>query len=570
MRQRMEPLNLECDSVDQSREIKLGRTQMSLLGRAFDVSQSKVHLAAGIALGFAFIGILVVLANVILLKLASNHAKQFKIFHINLSWECMALPPFGSGKYASAHCKAGSFSGVKTNGTVTSWAWTANPQYQSVIPPDWKEGEAPWSRLISSCSNTFLQSLATWNTDNKFDVIAMSELGNPGVAGMQYLGREPHTLPRVISEMKEQQMDPVFYQYLSENLLKDYGVFGNVVVRQNIVIQATYWKKSSLGYPTIAVGVDMLQDGTVRPVSALFFASQKLLLINVHSAHFRKTLIGEIESFGPSMRERLKSMGKFDNKFSLSEFTTVQLQELFGQWITRKILDGLGACKKFGLNSFGYCSGMDESVGVAFAQQVLAQEASAETGHWKAWKIIAAGDFNDETNELSQFKIFDVLVTSGKRKRTCCSDRDTDFKKAYEGEKYEAGKDEEFYSKMTVANADYLVNACGYFKSMYALKEYLMSSLNPMQLPGAIKVLANGEQSQSTHHSHYPFPSDMILSSENLKGSDMDFPLGYSQNMSSYSKMREQLDPLMKDGTYASGMISDHDPIQRVFDFYDS
>jgi hypothetical protein len=373
------------------------------------------------------------------------------VFHINLSWEGAALPPFGSGKFASFHCKPGKVTEDALNGELH---WTKNDDVANPVPPSWTAQQDPWKSLVSSCTYTFLTRLMEWSSEG-YDFLTMVEMANPGVDGMAYIGRARDTLPLDIPD--KQQMDPKAYKFLSTKILKGYGVFGNVLVGRNVVIQATYWKKSTYSKPTVAVGLNMMASGEGRPISALFFEGKKTLIVNVHGVHFRKTLINSPEAFGDRISQYKSADPDLDFKNgSIHAFNTKQLQKLYGRFVTDKIAEALKACTNggFDVTTKTYCEG--DVAKLTNDLSTLARQISD-------WNIIVAGDINDETMELSKFRIFgiEVSVPDKQRKRTCCSDRDADFKKALAGQADE--NDSQTGTKThTIANLDYMVKDCGY------------------------------------------------------------------------------------------------------------
>jgi len=407
----------------------------------------------------------------------------------------------------------------------------------------------------------------------------MVEMANPGLEGLQYLGRDD---PKNLKNLNgQQQISPLVYKHLSKNILKEeeYGVFGNVLVDGNVVTQATYWKKSSYSSLTVAVGLNMMHEGGGRPISALFFASEKTLILNVHSVHFRKTLISAPAAFGPRIQKRIS---KFKTA-GMRDFSTKDLRKLYGFLLTYKIVEALKSCGVSAPNvtTGTYCQG---EVGSLIDKPL---EGLAKKMRQESWTIIAGGDFNDETMELSTFKIFGITVSVAdkQRKRTCCSDRDPDFKQAMTGEKDE--NDVHIGIPLpnplntpighTIANLDYMVKS-GYLHGSAGsnlsdaqrasfrleLQRFIIEEQqnNPISLPGARKILADGSRSESFS----PFPSDMILS--NRRGGAIEFPPGYKQRMSQRTKSdldnyKVKKAPKIKMWEYDS-MISDHDPIERL------
>jgi len=85
--------------------------------------------------------------------------KKVRVFHLNLAWECGALPPFGSGTYASFHCKPGRVSADA--GGRLSWEETDLGNPIEPGKPLWQAGE-PWASLVSSCTYNFLMKLEEW------------------------------------------------------------------------------------------------------------------------------------------------------------------------------------------------------------------------------------------------------------------------------------------------------------------------------------------------------------------------------------------------------------------------
>jgi len=214
--------------------------------------------------------------------------------------------------------------------------------------------------------------------------------------------------------------------------------------------------------------------------------------------------------------------------------------------------------------------------------------------------MIVAGDFNDETMELSEFKIFDIRVSVEKeaRKRTCCSDRAAAFKKVFDPN-YESDRQEERKTEKectfsglqvqckdekkevdnkgvltrvhTKANMDYFIKDCGYFNTEQEIEEWLAENptMNPMsELDGAPLYLPSGAKGGSG--SDVPFPSDMILSSKAQSSTPIEFPPGYEERMSKGGEKGYKKEACVVKGDEPcvyEGMISDHDPIQRTFKF---
>jgi len=507
-------------------------------------------------------------------------------FHINLSWECMALPPFGSGIYAATHCKAGKFKvepAVEPADTQSIPAWEPDATTQAFVPSTWQEN----NKLVTSCTHTFLLKMQEWNK-KQFDVITMVEMANPGIEGFEHLGRTNNTLPQSVKDAGVQQVDPKIYEVL-KSVLKGYEVFGNVIKGANIATQATYWNPETLKDLTFGVGFNTVSADD-RPGSALFFGTTQTLVLNIHGIHFRRNL----NSRGPGNKDPITVFGKAGGKtildmasgaegFGLEEFNTDQLQKLYGDWLTAKISDALDDCKEL-YDIFDvvddvkqlYCQG---------TQTTDFFEDKKEDGKLvlkPSWKIIVAGDFNDETMELSKFKVFNVEVSvePKDRKRTTSSDMDKDFQAAFKGSTECDLFDDRSKVEMngveipvhTTKTADYLESGGykGYYKWLQKNPKH-----NPMRLPSAPRKLQNGNKQDARDNigfTGYPFPSDMILGSANLVGGPIVFPFEYTQKMSTKGNKGYKPAPIMpgcegKDGAaqYADGMISDHDPIQRTF-----
>jgi len=553
---------------------------------------------------------------------AKKKSKPLKAFHINLSWECMALPWFGSGIYASTHCKAGKFVGLDDKGELADK--TSIPGWQPVEEktktppfgfnfatkpnpnnnPNWQETD---NKLVTSCTNTFLHKMLEWNKE-KYDVITMVEMANPGEDGFKHLGRE-FTVPESVKGAAQQQVDPKIYDVLSNIVLKGYEVFGNVIKSKNIATQATYWKSSSLGKLTFGLGFNTV-SGDDRPGSALFFAEKETLVLNIHGIHFRRNLNTNIDVFGsagtstmPDMASKIKadnSWVKLDPaqnpKFSMKEFSTDDLQKLYGDWLTAKMSYVLDECKKN--DEIQKRENLHHDDGFVDDDKKIYCQGTPKTDFFSekdgklvlktSWKIIVAGDFNDETMELSKFKVFgvEVSVKPEDRKRTTSSDMDRDFQAAFDGEDCKAADERSkvknnpqmaapfdttgaMVAVHTTKTTNYLGTG-GYFPTVEDYYAWLDTEdgapHNPMKLKSALKVMTDGEEVFSA----YPFPSDMILGSANLHESPIEFPLEYKQKMSKGGRKGYEEDPIMpgehKDAAkYFDGMISDHDPIQRTF-----
>eukprot|EP00930_Biecheleria_cincta_P022152 TRINITY_DN16218_c0_g2_i1.p1 TRINITY_DN16218_c0_g2~~TRINITY_DN16218_c0_g2_i1.p1 ORF type:complete len:535 (+),score=93.75 TRINITY_DN16218_c0_g2_i1:106-1710(+) len=494
----------------------------------------------------------------------SLERKKFKIFHINLGWECAALPPFGSGKWAAAHCKPGKFTGeTDADGLPT---WQEDNETKAPLAPPWTPNARPWNALVTSCQNTFLRSLSKWHASTPYDILTIDEMGNPGVRGLsEFLDRPEATLPDMVKT--QQQLDPEIYGTLKNRILRDYGVFCHMVTNKVIGMQATFFRKSRLGEVDLALGFNFLSPaGGERPCSALFFVSKKTLVLNIHSVHFRKTLLASdaATQFGTALGTSIEAMGrevKADFQVGTSaanmlNFGTTELQTLFGHWVTAKLTETYEQCKQSPNarldNIQGYCKvGNDD----AFHNIRMMQ-------NWKEWKIFAAGDFNDETMELSSFPILGqaVGIDPAQRKRTCCSDRDQNFKKVMSGASVVAENDIPRDGLHTLANKEYMEATCKYVPEG-ALDRFMQEhqEINPMNVDGANQILGDGTTNTK---SSYPFPSDIIVS--NQPGSAINFPSGYAQRMSTITHGYES-DPGMPGGGYKNGMISDHDPIERFF-----
>lgn len=134
-----------------------------------------------------------------------NHAKvvqdnstaleKLGIFHINLGWECAALPPFGSGIYAAAHCKPGKFKETTVDG-IPEWEPddTLKPPLSPAGGP-WTTISTPWKTLVSSCQNTFLHKMKKWNAAKSYDVVTIVEMANPGADGLGKFPRQTNGHP---------------------------------------------------------------------------------------------------------------------------------------------------------------------------------------------------------------------------------------------------------------------------------------------------------------------------------------------------------------------------------------
>lgn len=491
-------------------------------------------------------------------------------FHINLAWECAALPPFGSGKIASFHCAPGTLTKQKK----LQYKWNERTDWSNPMPKGanglWKpledanESES-YTSLVSSCTYTFLKKMTEWH--KHYDVITMVELPNPGVVGLEHLGRSKETLPLPSEDgllNGQQQMDPIAFEYLKEIMEEDYDVFANVLVGNNVVLQATYWRKSTYPSLTAAVGANMMV-GDDRPISALFFKDEKTLIVNVHSIHFRKQLIQdqnkepEDRSFEQENIDLYGDSLKKDN-YGIQSFDTRELRKLYGAILTNKFRAALKQC---GNPTTGiYCKGNIADLGdLDTLEQTL-----------KDWTIIVGGDFNDETMELSEFELFGISVSvpDAQRKRTCCSDRDRDFKQASSKDGKYNEEDAPFQeAQHTKANLDYLANDCKYLDGKDTgdresrgedLQKYINAGglPNPMLLTGAEKIIPGQKKSWSFS----PFSSDMILS--NRVGSAIEFPRDYKQKLSQRKASVPELEKnyQVSPGDY-DGMISDHDPIWR-------
>jgi len=229
---------------------------------------------------------------------AKKKPKPLNAFHINLSWECMALPPFGSGLWAATHCKAGKFVELAGKKSIPAWEPDAT-EGQAFGPQTWKETD---KKLVTSCTHTFLLKMQKWN-QKEYDVITMVEMANPGTKGFEHLGRTEDTLPQLVKDAGEQQVDPKIYEVLSKIVLNGYKVFGNVIKSANIATQATYWNSNTLGDLTFGLGFNTV-SGDDRPGSALFFEETQTLVLNIHGIHFRRNLNSRGPGFGEDKKKR--------------------------------------------------------------------------------------------------------------------------------------------------------------------------------------------------------------------------------------------------------------------------
>jgi len=498
--------------------------------------------------------------------------KTFKVLQFNVGWECAAVPNFGSGKVAAVHCKTGKFKDEVDSDKLPIWEPDNVTREVINAKPFWTANTTPWNTLVTSCQNTFLHKMKGWSKSAPADVITLDELANPGTEGMAKLGRPEDTLPSMVTT--QQQIDPKIYGTLTDNILSEYGVFTHVVTNHVIGMQATFFKKSSLADNfDLGFGFNFLSDtGGERPCTALFFWEKQTLVLNIHSVHFRKTLLAPnaAEQFGSAHGKTIQQYGAslktgFEvgtETANMNNFDTANLQALFGMWVEAKLDEMIETCqdgKPLDKNQM-YCkvNGINWVNLRTLIGNLKDQRAAS-------WKIFAAGDFNDETMELSEFKIWgtDLKIETTQRKRTCCSDRDQNFKKVATGAAHVADEDVSRKPHHTKANTDYMEEqgkgACKYVPSGQ-LDDWLdkHKELNPMTLSGAPQVLGDGTETEST----YPFPSDIILS--NKPGGDLTFPEGYQQRMSTITNGYVS-DPTMPSGNYENGMISDHDPVQRTF-----
>lgn len=520
--------------------------------------------------------------NLIATVKAEQTSTIFAIFHINLSWECAALPDRYTGAYASVHCKPGKFGAPRADGDLYEWV----PDTPAVSPIVTYINSPP--QLVTSCQNTFLKQMREWNGIRNYDVVTLVELRNTDPESLSnHLGIPIGLIPELVGQL----VDHRIYESLTKFIFGAYRVFANY--QPPGALQATFYKKSTFEDKLfVGVAFDMVKDKAkypeARPVSALFFVDSKRLVLNIHSTHFRKQLIkhqAKLDAYFGEDMDAIANKKLTSNdvtKFNLLEFPTGLLQDLYGEWLTKKIKDALTLCQEkakattVSTNVYTFERGYCREEG----PNALASASVLQTTDWTGWNIFAAGDFNDETMELSKFKIFgrELSIEPNKRKRTCCSDRDEKFKKIYLGTAAvsadDAAKPGECSGSTctplhTKANTDYMEDTCQYTPKNQ-LGEWLKKNpnSNAMKLSGAYQYAAgSSERSESS----YPFPSDNIVSTIQSPFG-IEFPTGYAENMSAVAvtlkpnpeKPDQWLTVSNEISTY-NGMISDHDPIERMF-----
>jgi len=279
-------------------------------------------------------------------------------------------------------------------------------------------------------------------------------------------------------------------------------------------------------------------------MTALMFNAKKVMVLNVHSIHYRKTLINPVGSdaeledktltdmFPFAYANYLSAGGTGDGSqpgvgFSLSNLPTRGLRKLFGGFISKKVLDGLEAGEA--------CASFEECM--AYVNSNVN-------------RIILQGDLNDETGELYSLPLFGrssgkvVSIQSHKRVRSCCSDRDAKWIEAYSGSAEEKFKVDKNYRTHSLANWEYLLTSCNYMGNCTEKEKGCIASamrtVPSMVLTGNV---AGAPTESSKKKSSYPFASDLILDSAAGGTAAYGFPSRYKQKM-------------------GSGTISDHDPVE--------
>jgi hypothetical protein len=502
---------------------------------------------------------------------SSGGGPPLKLLHYNLGWESMSGIDFGSGKIASKHCVPGTFE--KTGAVGLRWQpLSATPKLAGLAvqsigfkrSPEQKQAiydSQVYQKYMTSCTVNMLDAFSDWHTEKKrnYDFVTLDELCSPGANGETVTGFLPQTGKNDVEMYNGRQCSPLTFDYLMTNIFTEHEYVINALpTGVGPVTQMTIYKKS-LGKHD----VEVLTDVTVgRPLTALLWQERSLLLVHVHNIHFRKTLIagspcdradtaaGTSGDMCGWIRARYPSgavTATDGDKFTASMLSTAQLQKLYGAFLSARIAEGL--------QSQGFCTSIDDCV-----------------TKLTEFRVIVAGDFNDETGELYKLHILGrpVSVRNEDRVRTCCSDRDEYWLKQYtEGDEFTGySSDTPFpwnpaqptasaqasYSHST-DNWKYLLNGppspgtSKYLGSCTAENDEGCRSSFTRALPDAI--ISNRERAAKRNgpvdspagvYSRYPFASDLIMDSANMV--KYGVVEGYVQDIAQ--------------------TISDHDPVEAT------
>jgi hypothetical protein len=428
----------------------------------------------------------------------------------------------GSGKTASRFCKPGTYFEFSRQ-----WFEETDPQLiEALKQPGFKRNDTqqalidgrkspahrdtPFiSTYMTDCSHRVLEGLSAWQgRQEHFDFVTFVELCNPGGPDGFQDDQGQGFAPAKSS--RDRQCGFGFYNAL-EGIFprRDYGY----ILNSNIVgptISAhilTLYKKASFPSLTQVIQTEIISG---RPVTALVF-EDGTLLVSVHGVHFRKTLINGDPGCKNADCDMLRHLDKHEkckgkgllaniearnqtDAFSAIKFSSADLQDIFGSWLERQITEGL------------HISHRDNMVSKIKAKK----------------SIIMAGDFNDEMSDLYSIPLFDSVVSipSSKRKRTCCSDRDIRWLTHVDRARG-LNADNAGWTKQK--NYEYLSageKQCGYLPNVESAQHYLDGKLESMD---AARTDVPGKNSE------YPFPSDIILSTNGVD--DFGFPPRYVQDI---------------------------------------
>merc|ERR1719265_2134254 len=468
----------------------------------------------------------------------------------------------GTGKYASKHCVPGYVEGA----TFHEMAWKPHPaEIQAILKKSHFLRSAEekarvfevklYDNFMSSCSFSFLQNIAQWQQSQNYALVTLVELCSPGANSeiTSSWGRSGEPMDwgfgendgDNVSQYNMRQCGLQVFHALGE-IFAGYGfLLNNQPGKFGPIHQLTIWAPAVFGKLSHAITTQITPG---RPMSALMFNERKVMLLNVHSIHFRKTLINPVGSDAELEDKTLSDMFPFAYAnylaaggtatgeearqpgvaFSISKLPTRGLQGLFGGFISKKILEGLvaeGACP---------CTA-----------------ACSDYVNAHVTRFILQGDFNDETGELYSVPLFGgagktAAIQRHKRVRSCCSDRDARRIAAYSGDTDAKFQAQDSYPTHSAANWEYLLTTCAYMGNCTEKDKGCIQSAMAVvpSIVSAGSVL--GARTETGHgKSKYPFASDLILDSAQGGTAQYGFPRGYVQRM-------------------GAGTISDHDPVEAT------
>lgn len=541
-----------------------------------------------------------------------------KALHWNLGFECMSGGDFGSGQIASIHCQPGYWKGSPDDLNPDS-NWEAITDkgviegYRDYLGDRaftfQKDPKVAQDRLTdkyaTSCTRNMIDALNAWGKDTDF--VTFVELCNPGTneasgdgwaidtkewgTGFQEDGavgavEMDGKIDRAVDRAKYDKRQCSLLTFHKISVIYPSSQYNYVINVQpgslGPVQQLSIYKRETFG--DLSAFLDLQVCGG-RPVTALIFPG--VMLLNIHTIHFRKTLMkpggdpfqpgSPLLTYACNFMKRatkatkdafgiddwdctlpdeaaLKAIWKPNTlamAFSQQYLPSSELQKLFGGFLESQILKGL--------RRKGYLD----------SKSFLFDLKSLD-------RIIAAGDFNDELHELTSFPIFGKVlkIDEAKTKRTCCSDREQTWVAEYIKTKkanalgespigVKKRKDRKTGAMVSIVDAD-----VGKFES----KDYTVPTGFTAHAPANQVYLQDsyGEGAQSTpvtpikggieRGSNYPFASDLILDTAGGPLAGLQIP----GDGLSVRGTDGQWDPDIVGFPGTNSVISDHDPIFAI------